>query len=111
MNDPHLQRCFPIFLDEAHEQTLATDILVDALKFQTFSGHGSDNPTPLLKVPGHTHTVEVFHTQEPERGFVEAVIRTVLMIHHAEDPQRHSFILNRRRANRGCLQENQAGIG
>ncbi|KIK64273.1 hypothetical protein GYMLUDRAFT_437693 [Collybiopsis luxurians FD-317 M1] len=63
---------------------------LDALKFQSyFSLHqpGDDpSPAPLFKVPGRTHPVEVFYTQEPEPDYVEAAIRTVLMIHRAEDP-------------------------
>jgi pre-mRNA-splicing factor ATP-dependent RNA helicase DHX15/PRP43 len=58
---------------------------LDAIKFQNYFAPGSDNPAPLFKVPGRTHPVEVFYTQEPEKDFVEAAIRTVLMIHRAED--------------------------
>ena len=54
---------------------------LDALKFQKYF-----NNAPLLKVPGRTFPVEVFYTQEPEKDYVEAAIRTVLMIHQAEDP-------------------------
>ena len=57
---------------------------LDALKFQKYFSTG-ETP-PLFKVPGRDHAVEIFYTQQPVPDYVEAAIRTVLMIHRTEDP-------------------------
>lgn len=101
MHDPDMNNYSCIVIDEAHERTLSTDVLMgllkevmarrkdlkivvmsatmDAEKFQKYF-----NNAPLLKVPGRTHPVEVFFTPEPERDYVEAAIRTVVQIHQYE---------------------------
>jgi len=57
----------------------------NAVKFRKHVKKRLDVSVPLFKVPGRTHPVETFYTQEPEPDYVEAAIRTVLMIHRAEE--------------------------
>lgn len=60
---------------------------LDVEKFSKYFGNVSENGrAPIVKVSGRTFPVETYYTQEPEPNYVEAAIRTVLMIHQAEDP-------------------------
>lgn len=101
MTDPEMSRYSCIIIDEAHERTLSTDILMgllklliqrrpdlkviimsatlDAEKFQKYFGDA-----PLLAVPGRTHPVEIFYTAQYQDDYLASAIRTVLQIHSSE---------------------------
>jgi pre-mRNA-splicing factor ATP-dependent RNA helicase DHX15/PRP43 len=103
MTDPLLSRYSVLILDEAHERTVSTDVLMgllkevmakradlkvvvmsatlDAGKFQAYF-----NGAPLMKVPGRKFPVELFYTPQPEKDYFEAAVRTVLQIHTCEPP-------------------------
>lgn len=101
MNDSKLSQYGVIILDEVHERTLSTDILMgvlkqliakrkdikivimsatlDAGKFRTYF----DN-SPMLNVPGRTYPVEILWANSPAKDFLEAAIETVFQIHGEE---------------------------
>lgn len=102
-SDPTLSKYAVITLDEAHERTLATDVLfgllkevlikrkdlklvvmsatLDAKKFQDYF-----DGAPLMRVPGRLFEVEIFYTPKAERDYLEAAVRTVIQIHLVEEP-------------------------
>eukprot|EP00808_Paulinella_micropora_P026202 g29901.t1 len=103
MNDPHLSKYSVIILDEAHERTVSTDVLMgllkeimvkrkdlklvvmsatlDAGKFQEYF-----SSAPLMKVPGRLHPVELFYTREAEKDYLEAAMKAVIQIHMCQAP-------------------------
>ncbi|CAJ1037712.1 DEAD/DEAH box helicase/Helicase conserved C-terminal domain [Leishmania utingensis] len=97
-NDPDLSSVGAIMVDEAHERSLSTDILlgllrdvirrnpnlkvivasatINAEKFSDFF-----NKAPVFTVSGRTYPVELFYSDEPVADYVTESAQTVLALH------------------------------
>ena len=101
--DPNLKSYSVIILDEAHERTTHTDVLIGLLK-QTvqrrrelklvvtsatldatkFSEYFFD--APIFRIPGRTFPVEIVYLAEPEPDYFQASVDKVIDIHLNEPP-------------------------
>ncbi|KIY50796.1 ATP-dependent RNA helicase DHX8 [Fistulina hepatica ATCC 64428] len=101
--DPLCTSYSVVMLDEAHERTIATDVLfgllkkavkrrpdlklivtsatLDAEKFSKYF-YGC----PIFTIPGRTYPVEILYTKEPETDYLDASLITVMQIHLSEPP-------------------------
>ncbi|CAI1693684.1 hypothetical protein SEUBUCD646_0N03250 [Saccharomyces eubayanus] len=96
--DSKLSKYSCIMIDEAHERTLATDILIGLLKdilpkrpnlkllissatmnAKKFSEFFDD--CPIFNVPGRRYPVDIHYTLQPEANYIHAAITTIFQIH------------------------------
>jgi pre-mRNA-splicing factor ATP-dependent RNA helicase DHX38/PRP16 len=98
LNEGDLDKYSVIILDEAHERSLSTDILMGLLrkiltrrrdlklivtsatmnaeKFSKFFGNAA-----TYTIPGRTFPVEIYHSKSPCEDYVDSAIKQVLQIH------------------------------
>ena len=102
MTEPDLKSYSVIIIDEAHERSLHTDILLTLVKdlsivrpelkiiissatleAEKFSSYF--NKAPIIKIPGRRFPVDIFYTSNPEANYIDATVITVLQIHVTQD--------------------------
>lgn len=105
MLDADLKRYALLIVDEAHERSLQTDVMLAVLKTAQARRAATKRPlkllvmsatlevdlfcdffprAPAVQLLGRTFPVQVLYTEEPQADYVEAALRTVMQIHVEE---------------------------
>ncbi|MBW0530860.1 hypothetical protein O181_070575 [Austropuccinia psidii MF-1] len=98
MTEPDLAGYAAMIIDEAHERTLSTDILLGLVKdiarfrpdFRLLISSATMNAAkfseyfddaPIFNIPGRMYPVDILYTPNPEANYLHAAVTTVFQIH------------------------------
>jgi pre-mRNA-splicing factor ATP-dependent RNA helicase DHX16 len=103
LTSPMLEEYSAIILDEAHERTVSTEILMALLKevcavrkdfrlivasatlvasdFSDYFGLA-----PIMNIPGRTFPISKFYASSPEANYLNAAVTTIFQIHLSQGP-------------------------
>ncbi|KAA0158097.1 hypothetical protein FNF31_03884 [Cafeteria roenbergensis] len=101
--EPDLRSYSVLIIDEAHERSLHTDVLLGLIKDVAryrddlkviiasatvdagkFSAYFDD--APIFNIPGRPYDIDILYTKAPEANYVEAAIVTALQVHVSQPP-------------------------
>lgn len=102
LTDSEMSKFSAVMIDEAHERTLQTDVLlalirdictvrpelkviissatINSDRFSSYFGHA-----PVYVVPGRRFPVDILYAKQPEANYLQAAIMTVFQIHLTQD--------------------------
>lgn len=101
MTEPDLAGYSALMIDEAHERTVHTDILLALVKdlarerpdlkllissatmnAEKFAQYFDD--APIFNIPGRRYPVDIYYTPAPEANYLTAAITTIFQIHSSQ---------------------------
>lgn len=102
LTDPLLSTYSALMIDEAHERTVSTEIILSLLKdiikerkdlklivasatinASKFSDYFSGSP--IFNIPGRRFPVDIAYTKNPEANYIQAAITTIFQIHTTQE--------------------------
>lgn len=102
LTDPELASYGALMIDEAHERTVSTEIILSLLKdiiqerpsLRLIVASATINAqkfldffqgAPIFKVPGRRFPVDIHYTKSPEANYIQAALTTIFQIHASQD--------------------------